>query len=289
MNAEVECVWPGSAVLGEGPVWSAADGRLWFVDIKGNRIHCFNEATGETRSFETPEFSAFVFRDRRGGMLCGMRSGLYRFEPASARFDLIEKVEKDLPGNRLNDGYVDAAGRLWFGTMDNGHQQPTGSLYCFAHNMLSRIDSGYVITNGPAMSPDGQTLYHVDTFNQSVYAFDVDPRGVLSGKRTFVKVGEPDVYPDGPTVDSAGNVWIAMWGGWGVRCYSPQGDLLHTIRLPASQCTKAAFGGPDLRTLYITSASIGLSDEQRAAQPLAGALFRVRVAVPGLPANEFAG
>lgn len=289
MSAEVECVWPGSAVLGEGPVWSAAEGGLWFVDIKGNRIHCFNEASGETRSVATPEFSAFVFRDRRGGMLCGMRSGLYRFDPASVRFDLIERVEKDLPGNRLNDGYVDAAGRLWFGTMDNEHQQPTGSLYCFAHDTLARRDSGYVITNGPAMSPDGRTLYHVDTFNRCVYAFDVDTRGVLSGKRTFVKVGEPDVYPDGPTVDSAGNVWIAMWGGWGVRCYSPLGDLLHTIRLPVSQCTKAALGGPDLRSLYITSASIGLSDEQRATQPLAGALFRVRVDVPGLPANEFAG
>ena len=289
MSAEVECVWPVAAVLGEGPVWSAADGRLWFVDIKGNRIHCFEEATRATLSFDTPQFSAFVFPDRRGGMLCGMRSGLYGFDPASARFDLIRKVEEDLPGNRLNDGYVDAAGRLWFGTMDNEHQQASGSLYRFAHGSLTRMDPGYVITNGPAMSPDGRILYHVDTFNQRVYAFDVDPNGLLSRKRLFVTVGEPDVHPDGPAVDAVGNVWIAMWGGWGVRCYSPRGELLRTIDLPVSQCTKAAFGGPDLRSLYITSASIGLSDADRAVQPLAGALFRVRVDVPGLPANPFAG
>lgn len=289
MSDEVECVWRVGAVLGEGPVWSPADGGLWFVDIKGNRIHFFHEATSSTRSFETPEFAAFVFRDRRGGMVCGRRSGLYRFDPASARFDLLAQVERDLPGNRLNDGFVDADGRLWFGTMDNEHQQPTGSLYCFARNALTRVDPGYVITNGPAMSPDGRTLYHVDTFNRCVYAFDVDSHGMLSGKRIFVKVDEPDVYPDGPAVDSLGNVWIAMWGGWSVRCHSPRGELLRTVRIPASQCTKPAFGGADLRSLYITSAAIGLSDEQRTGQPLAGALFRVRVDAPGLPANEFAG
>jgi sugar lactone lactonase YvrE len=289
MSSQVECVWPVGAVLGEGPAWSAAEGTLWFVDIKGNRIHAFIEGTGETRSFATPEFAAFVFRDRRGGMLCGLRSGLFRFDLQARRFDLIAKVDVNRPRNRLNDGYVDASGRLWFGTMDNEHEQPTGSLYRFARDHLERIDTGYVITNGPAMSPDGRTLYHVDTFQQCVHAFDVDQQGALSGKRQFLKVIEPDVYPDGPAVDSAGNVWIAMWGGSAVRCYSPRGELMRSIELPVSQCTKAAFGGADLRTLYITSASIGLSDEQRARQPLAGALFRVRVDVPGLPSNEFAG
>lgn len=289
MSAAVECVWPVGAVLGEGPMWSAADGRLWFVDIKGSRIHCFTERTGECRSHETPEFAAFVFQDRRGGMLCGLRTGLYRFDPAGGRFELVAKVTEGEPRNRLNDGYVDAAGRLWFGTMDNEHELPTGSLYRFAHDHLARIDPGYVITNGPAMSPDGRILYHVDTFNQCVHAFDVDAQGGLSGKRLFVKVNEPDVFPDGPAVDAAGNVWIAMWGGSAVRCYSPLGKLLQVIDMPVSQCTKAAFGGADLRTLYITSASISLSDTQRARQPLAGALFRVRVDVPGLPANVFAG
>jgi sugar lactone lactonase YvrE len=288
MDSQVQCAWPVAAVLGEGPVWSAADGTLWFVDIKGSRIHAFNEATGSRRSFETPEFSAFVFPDRRGGMLCGLRSGLYRFDPASVSFGLITRVDEDKPNNRLNDGCVDAAGRMWFGTMDNEHEQPTGSLYRFARNRLEQMDSGYVITNGPALSPDGRTLYHVDTSRQCVYAFDVD-QDSLSGKRLLLRVSEADVYPDGPVVDSAGNIWIAMWGGGCVRCYSPQGRLLRSIALPVSQCTKAAFGGADLRTLYITTAAIGLSEDQRASQPLAGALFRVRVDVPGLPAHQFAG
>jgi sugar lactone lactonase YvrE len=173
--------------------------------------------------------------------------------------------------------------------MDNREHEPNGSLYRFARGDLVKVDAGYVITNGPAMSPDGRVLYHVDTLQRCVYAFDVDPQGALSGKRVFVTVQEPDVYPDGPVVDSAGNVWLSLFGGWGVRCYSPRGELLHTLDLPVAQCTKAAFGSDDLRTLYVTTASIGLSEEQKERQPLAGGLFRIRVDVAGLPPNAFAG
>src|SRR6185369_5597840 len=276
MSVAVECVWPLAAVLGEGPLWSATDGALWFVDIKGSRIHAFSEATGATRSFVTPAFSAFVFRDRRGGMICGLRSGLYRFDPSESRFEPIVQVTDARPADRLNDGYVDQLGRLWFGTMDNDEREATGALYRFAAGRLERMDDGYVITNGPAMSADCRVLYHVDTGQRCVYAFDVDSRGALSGKRLFVKVEEPGVYPDGPTVDSVGNVWVAMFGGWSVRCYSPRGELLRSIDLPVAQCTKVAFGGVDLKTLYITTASVGLSDAQRLQQPLAGGLFRTR-------------
>ncbi len=289
MDGAVECVWPVAAVLGEGALWSAADGTLWFVDIKGHRIHAFSEATGETRSFVTPEFAAFVFRHRQGAMLCGLRTGLYRFDPQSGGFALLQPVIEPHSSLRLNDGYVDGQGRLWFGTMDNDERDPAGALFRFAGNRLERMDEGYVITNGPAMSPDGRVLYHVDTLQRCVYAFDVDAKGALSRKRIFARVEEPGVYPDGPVVDSAGNVWIAMFGGWGVWCYSPQGQRLRGIDLPVAQCTKAAFGGKDLKTLYITTASVGLSDAQRLSQPLAGALFRASVDVAGLPANEFAG
>jgi len=289
MTIEVECVWPVAALLGEGPMWSDVEGTLWFVDIKGCRIHAYDERTGSTSSFATPETAAFVFGDSRGGMVCGLRSGLYRFDPAAGSFALITKVDAQHPGNRLNDGYVDAQGRLWFGTMDDEARKPTGSLYRFAQGHLEQMDDGYVITNGPTISPDGRVLYHVDTLQQCMYAFDVDSEGALSGKRVFVRISEPDVYPDGPVVDTAGNIWLALFGGWGVRCYSPRGELLRTVDLPVAQCTKVAFGGPDLKTLYITTASVGLSEEQRRNQPLAGGLFRTRVDVAGLAANVFAG
>ncbi|MEO8313721.1 MAG: SMP-30/gluconolactonase/LRE family protein [Pseudomonadota bacterium] len=289
VDNKVECVWPLAAVLGEGPMWQAAESTLWFVDIKGRQIHALNDRTGERRSFATPEFAAFIFGKSRGEMICGLRSGLFDFDPASGRFELIMKVDAEHAANRLNDGYVDAQGRLWFGTMDDEGRQQTGSLYRLTGTSLARMDSGYVITNGPAMSPDDCVLYHVDTLQQCVYAFDVDAQGGLSRKRQFVTISETGVYPDGPTVDSAGNVWIALFGGWGVRCYSPGGTLLRTIDLPVAQCTKVAFAGEDLRTLYITTASVGLSDAERERQPLAGGLFRTRVEVAGQLTNRFAG
>ena len=287
MAEGVECVWPGGAILGEGPAWSAEDRTLWFVDIKGRRIHAFGEQ-GAIRSFETPELAAFVFGTTGRDMICGLKSGLFRFSPPSGRFEPIVAVDAGHPSNRLNDGYVDAAGRLWFGTMDDDELQASGSLYRLSGDQLQRMDSDYVITNGPAMSPDGRTLYHVDTLKRLMYAFDVDAAGALANKRVFITISEPGVYPDGPVVDSEGNIWLALFGGWGVRCYSPVGQLLHTIALPVAQCTKVAFGGADLRTLYITTASVGLDDAQRAQQPLAGGLFRTRVAVPGLAAHRFA-
>jgi sugar lactone lactonase YvrE len=268
-------------------MWSASTNTLWFVDIKGERIHAFDERSGG-RSFTTPEFAAFVFEDARGGMICGLKSGLFHFD-ASGRFDPIVQVDAGHPANRLNDGFVDAAGRLWFGTMDNDEKAATGSLYRYSQGRLEVMDPGYVITNGPAMSPDGQVLYHVDTLQRRVYAFDVGSDGALANKREFARIEEPGEYPDGPVVDSAGNVWLAMFGGWGVRVYSPQGKLLHRIALPVAQCTKVAFGGEDLRTLYITTASVGLSSEELSRQPLAGGLFRTRVDVAGRAQYRFAG
>jgi len=287
MSRDVECIWPLSAQLGEGPMWSAEERALWFVDIKSKHLHRFDETNGAQKTWTTPEFSAFVFPTTGEKLICGLKSGLYEFDPAHGTFTLRVRVDAEYKHKRLNDGYVDAKGRLWFGTMDNTERNPSGSLYCFADSQIKRLDSNYVVTNGPAMSPDGNTLYHIDSQQQLVYAFDVDARGMLSNKRVFVKIEGSGVYPDGPVVDSNGNVWIAMFGGWGVRCYSPQGQLLEVIKLPVSNCTKVAFGGEDLKTMYITTAWVGLSDEQRQQQPLAGGLFRVRVDVPGLVQNKF--
>jgi D-xylonolactonase len=288
-SATAECVWPLGARLGEGPTWNAATGELWFVDIRAAHIHVLHAASGRQRTFTAPESTAFIFPCAGGGYLCGLRSGLFRFDPVSGEFERRLRVDAEHPDNRLNDGYVDAAGRLWFGSMDDTERQPTGSLYRYDGASLTRMDCGYVITNGPAMSPDGRVLYHVDTLGRRVYAFDVDAGGALSGKREFLVFDEPGVYPDGPVMDRQGNVWLSLYGGWGVRCYTPQGKLLRKLELPVAQCTKAAFAGPDLSTLYITTASGGLSAGELAQQPLAGGLFRVEMDVSGADAHVFAG
>jgi sugar lactone lactonase YvrE len=281
----VACVWDVAAELGEGPVWSAREQALWFVDIKGKRIHRFSAATGETKSWDAPSNPGFLVPVAGGGWLVGLKSGLHRFDPDSGAFSLHAVVEPDQPDNRLNDGYVDAEGRLWFGSMHDPEDEPTGALWRLDLTGLAAKDRNYVITNGPAISPDGRTLYHTDTLMRLIYAFDLTG-GALSNRRVFTSIEDGAGYPDGPAVDAEGCVWTGLFGGWGLRRYAPTGELLAFIRFPCANVTKPAFGGADLKTVYATTAWKGLSPDKRAAQPLAGGLFRLTVDVPGLPQHE---
>jgi sugar lactone lactonase YvrE len=191
-------------------------------------------------------------------------------------------VEQDRPQNRLNDGFVAPDGSLWFGSMDDCELGVSGALYRWAGGAPILKDDGYGITNGPAMSPDGRTLYHNSTLEKIVYAFD-HKDGAISNKRVFATIAEG--YCDGPSVDGAGVVHVGLFGGWGVDRYAPDGRRLEKIKFPCSAVTKAAFGDPDLKGLYCATAWKGQDAAARKAQPLAGALFRVGVDTPGLPQN----
>jgi D-xylonolactonase len=284
MPREVACVWPVGARLGEGPMWSAAERAVWFVDIKSKKIHRFDAATGEGRSWDAPAEPGFVLPVAGGGFVAGLKTGLHRFDPRSGEFTLIKQVEPPHLDNRLNDGFVDAAGRLWFGSMHDPETESSGVLYRFERDgNCVPCDTGYCVTNGPAMSPDGKTLYHVDTVGQTIYAFDVAPDGTLANKRLFARIEQAGAYPDGPIVDQEGCIWLGLFGGWGLVRFAPTGEPIDRIELPCANVTKAAFGDDDLRTLYITTAWVGLNDAQRNSQPYAGALFRTRIDTPGLP------
>jgi xylono-1,5-lactonase len=280
--SDIECVWPVGAILGEGPVWSAAEQALWFVDIKAPAIHRFDPVSGAQRSWPAPARVGFVLPTSKGGWIAGLKTGLHKFNPETGNFALLHVVEPHAPSNRLNDGFVDSAGFLWFGSMDDTEEEPSGALYQLTDAGPQRRDPGYVVSNGPAESPDGRVLYHTDTLAGIIYAFDRGRDG-LTNKRVFVRFGPGEGYPDGPIVDAEGCVWTGMFGGWGLRRFSPKGELLTTLKLPCSAVTKAAFAGEDLKTLYITTAHVALDAEQRKREPLAGGLFRVRVDVPGLP------
>ncbi len=275
------------AQLGEGPIWVAREAALWFVDIKGRHVRRYDPATGHQSAWQAPAQPGFVVPKRGRGFIVGLQSGLHDFEPQSGRFSPLTPVEPHAPENRLNDASVGPDGALWFGSMDDRETSPTGALYRLcAGGRPAALDAGYVITNGPAFSPGGEVFYHTDTLARVVYAFDHREPGKLSGKRVFVRIEDSDGYPDGTTVDAEGCVWIAMWSGWAVRRYSPAGELLTTVRVACANVTKIAFGGEDGCTAYVTTAWKGLSPPQRAAQPLAGDLFRFRVAAPGLPCRE---
>jgi sugar lactone lactonase YvrE len=279
------CIWNVGAKLAEGPVWHAADNAFYFVDIKGQRLHRVNEDGSGQQSWDAPGEIGFALPVEGGGFVCGLPGQLMQFTPELG-FRPMMLLETAIPGNRLNDGGVDAEGRLWFGSMDNGEEAPTGSLYRLDKRGLQQMDSGIVITNGPATSPDGKTFYHTDTLGKVVYAYDKAADGSLSNKRVFVRTAAPG-YPDGSTVDAQGNVWIAMFGGHRIDCYAPDGTLSATVRMPCPNITKIAFGGKDLRTAFATTAWKGLSDAERAQYPLAGGVFTFRVDVPGLPQPHF--
>jgi len=271
------------AELGEGPVWVERESALWFVDIKSRRAHRWHPATREHRFWAAPEQPGFIVPLRGDGFLVGLKTGLYRFDPQADEFVHVVDVEPHLPGNRLNDGCVSPEGALWFGSMHDAEAEASGALYRLdEQGRCVALDKGYVITNGPAFSPDGRVFYHTDTSNRTVYAFDRPEPHTLTRKRVFVRLEDGAGWPDGTTVDQEGCVWIALWGGWGVRRYSPGGELLAAVRLPCANVTKIAFGGPDLRTAYVTTAWKGMTREQRAAQPLVGDLFSFEAPAPGL-------
>jgi sugar lactone lactonase YvrE len=284
MGAEPKVVWELEAELGEGPVWVERDRALWFVDIKTHQIHRYDPARDERSSWKAPEQVGFVFPADRGGFVAGLASGLYHFDERTGVFDLIARVETDKPDNRLNDGVVDPEGRLWFGTMDNKEKAKSGAFYCFADGEVRHTGiDGIAITNGPAVSPNGRILYFVDTLKGTIEAADIRDDGSLGERRPFVKIDPKDGHPDGPTIDSEGCLWIALYAGWQARRYSPGGELVDTVRFPVANITKLALGGDDLRTAFATTARQLLKPEEIAKQPEIGDLFAFAADVAGAP------
>jgi len=279
MNGEAELIWDAQAELGEGPAWDPSRACLWFVDIKGRKLHRYDPADAGKQSWDTPDQTGFALPADDGSLICGVRGGLHRFNPESGAFDLVERVEADRPQNRLNDGFVAPDGTLWFGSMDDSEETISGALYRWRGGELTRHDDGYRVTNGPALSPNGRIMYHNDTTERRVYAFD-HADGVLTNKRLFATT--EDGFADGPSVDAEGVLHVGLFNGWGVARFSPAGERIGTIRLPVQTVTKAAFGGTDLRDLYCTTAWLGNADK-RPEQPTLGGLYRVRVETPGLP------
>jgi D-xylonolactonase len=282
------CVSDSCALLGEGPVWVEREQALYWIDIKGCRLHRFDPATRAQESWPTP-FRIGSIAPRVGGGFVGAGDrGFLLIDAAITRFASIANPEADLPGNRFNDGKLDAAGRFWAGTMDDAEEQATGSLYRLDADLRWSVqDSDYNVTNGPAFSPDGRNMYHTDSAERTIYRFALAADGTLADKTRFARFGQADGYPDGMTVDHEGCLWVAFWDGWCVRRISPAGETIATLELPVQRPTSCAFGGAALDQLFITSATIGLDRAARAAQPLAGGLFMATPGVSGIAVTPF--
>lgn len=287
----LRCLWPAQAQLGEGLCWSPASQRLWWVDILGQTLHCCDAQGDARRSWPLPDtISAVAERESAPGLVVTLRRGLALFDPDSGRCEYLSCPEEERPDNRFNDGKCDARGRFWGGSMDFSASAPTGRLWCFeGGSARCAFAADYPVTNGPTWIDGGHTLLFSDTVNRRVLAHAFDPAtGTVGPGHLWYELPAEDGHPDGMTTDAAGRVWIAHWGGASVTVHDPRDAReLARISLPTRNITNVAFGGPELRTLFITSACVELDAGQRAAEPLAGALFALDTDVVGLPAHRF--
>lgn len=277
-----EPLGPIRAELGECPVWAPQEQRLHWLDILGQRRLITDPQTGATEVTALPRPTSCIARTASGGWVAAGEHGLWQGETQLARLP---------PGSNgnFNDGKCDAAGRLWIGTAN-----ADGRFDC----ALWRLDPGAAprlmvsdisMSNGIGWSPDGRVMYYADSAAHAVHAFDFEPEsGAISNQRRFFETCDQEV-PDGLSVDAEGHVWLAVWGGSALLRIDPAGDVVARIALPTPRVSSCAFGGADLKMLYITTACEGASATERAADPLMGALFVLDPGVAGLPVAAYSG
>jgi sugar lactone lactonase YvrE len=277
--------------LGECPVWDADGQVLFFVDIKGMALHRFHPATGEHAVVTMPEEIGCIGLRKGGGFIAGFRSGLWLLDAQGGREALLADNPEDQRTSRFNDGRVDPAGRFLAGTIDEPKDGAKAHLYRIDRRGLATLAGGLLTSNGVAFSPDGRTLYHSDTPTFTVWRYAYDPAsGEATDKALFARLEPTETdrgRPDGAAVDAEGCYWTALFEGGRIQRYAPDGGLLAEYPVPARCPTMVCFGGPELKTLYVTSARTGRSGDELKAFPHSGSLFSMPVDVPGLPETHF--
>lgn len=292
MTPQVRCVLPTRYVVGEGPVWSAGEQALYFVDIMAPSVERFDPLTGDHHRWVVPDLiGSCALRAAGGGAVLALRNGFWLLDFASGVSTPLADLEADRADTRLNDGKCDAAGRFWAGSMHLPETEERGALYRLdPDHTVHRMRSGVVTSNGLGWSPDGATMYHTDSM-RGIFVSDYDvASGTLSNERVFVRHPPRGGRPDGLAVDVEGYVWSANWDGWDVVRYAPDGSVDRIVEMPVQCPTSCAFGGPDLDQLYITSASYQLpfADAPPGGE-LAGGLFVLDAGVRGLPVQSWGG
>lgn len=284
-------VTPPGMILGEGPLWSARDNALYWVDIRSMKLFRLSFSDNRQSSWDMPDIIPWIVERRSGGFLVAIRRTVHALTLDPFSLTPLFEIDADKPGNRLNDAKVDAKGRLWTGTMDNAFKDRTAALYRIDPDLsVHQVDTGYVCANGPAFSRDGKVMYHNETYDRIVYAFDLAADGSTSNKRVFATFAPEVGRPDGCTVDADDGLWVSHYDGGMVTRYFPDGRIDFELKVPARQSTSLTFAGPDLDRMFNTTAAqppVGADD------PLAGTLFEMPKAWlrghKGLPTPAFAG
>lgn len=270
--------------LGEGPLWSARDNAVYWTDILGHRINRLSLDHGTVESWQMPGHTGWVIERESGGLIAGIGREVAALAADGTIVDRIAQLEPDRTGNRVNDAKADAAGRVWMGTMPVTADKPTGGFYRLDRDgTATRVDDGYRIANGPAISADGRTILHTDSGLGIIYRFTLDAAGTLGERSEFIRFEPHWGKPDGMTFDAEGGLWVACWGGGRVMRFTPQGERDRIIELPASQVSSCTFAGANVDRMFVTSAAVNVDE------PLGGALFEVDPGCRGLPTHRYRG
>lgn len=294
-------VLDAQATLGECPVWSAREQCLYWIDIAGKAIHRFNPVTGENQRWPTPTEPGCLALAQNGGLIAALRDGFYRFTPSTGTLAKIAEAPYDTSTMRFNDGRCDAQGRFWAGAMFEPRTAELAAMWCLDNGRVREgwgpsRGLGVKVSNGLAFARDGNSAYQSDTPNHVIYRFEFNATNGTVGKRElFARVPDDRQSPgyggrpDGAAVDSEGCYWSAQYEGGRVLRFSPDGEVIGTLRVPARRPTMIAFGGPALTTLYVTSAREGASPAELAEFPQSGGLFACEAGVAGQLEKEYAG
>lgn len=290
MSYQVDLVLDAKATLGEGPHWEEREQLLYWVDIIEKRLHVYNHITSDTHFYQFNHYIGAAVPGQLGNFIVALQNGIYTFDLESEELSLITDPEVNLPSNRFNDGKCDSKGRFYVGTMDVDAKPGCGAFYRLDRNgEIKKLLSNVSISNGLAFSPDEAFLYHIDTSTgeMSIYNYD-EQSGDISFKEVGITIPKEMGSPDGMTIDREGMVWIAHWGGGCVTRWNPHtGKQLDEIIVPAKNVTSCTFGGEHLDELYITTARIGLTDEELALYPLSGGVFKVKLGISGYPGYSY--
>jgi sugar lactone lactonase YvrE len=288
---DVELALDARAKLGEAPSWDPIRGALLWVDITEGLVHRFDPAAASDEVFQVGQPVGAAVPTASGAIALAVHHGFALLDPANGAIQRVAELEGSSLGTMMNDGKCDPAGRFWAGTRDVEGNRPLGSLYRLDPDRTAvRVLTDVTLSNGLGWSPDGGTMYYIDSTTYRIDAMDFEgDTGAVSNRRRLVELPEAWGLPDGMTVDEEGSLWVAFWRGAAVRRFAPDGRLTSIVALPVSQVTSCAFGGDDLSDLYVTSARTGLSSNELEREPHAGGLFRLRPGVRGVPEHPYAG
>ena len=283
-----QCLFKAPHVLAEGPLWDADNACLYWVDIEDKALHRLFPGNGEHQQWHFEDGITSISLTNSEKLVATTESGFMLLNPDMSVAWQSKDVETPQAGNRFNDAKVGPDGLLWAGTMDRGLERESGSLYCLNSQLeWARADTGYVVNNGPTFSLNGTVMYHTDSIKKEIYQFDMTSHGQISNKRLFIKLNDNEGIPDGMTTDAEGCLWVCSFFAARITRFSPTGQRLTHIELPAPNITSCAFGGSEFKTMYITTARLKISDEPQTEAPLAGSIFQWQPGVAGLASNRF--